>query len=793
MQRTQGTILISIYYLIGLLAFFSSQIPLLASILLIITIVILHKKLISSKLSIVLYFFFVVAIINCHFQIKDFDMLSKIAPQKAKIEGRIESIPTTNHSDKTKFYLNVNKINYSQANYNNLHSKTIVTLPGLRTELNNLEIGDKIEIEGKINLPRKAKNPSQFDYRSYLRNFDTHTVFYANENSQKIITKADTPYWKILQKINKTRNQIIKDHSQNIKSPNIELLGGIIFGDDAVNPPDYIKTSFINSGLLHILAASGMNVTLIFGIWFFISQKFRVHYRFSILSGIFLIIFYTAMTGFGPSILRASIMLIFILLGKLIDRDADNIALLFFVALLLLLYDPAMINLVGFQLSFVVTFGLLLTCPVLFDKIENKFLNIILSTCLVPLIAQLYAAPLQMFYFNTFSTYSILANIAIVPFLAIVSFLGFVSSIIAMITPISLYVCKISSVILNPLLSSLIFISDYFANLPYSLLTTTHPSIIQITLYYISIISVALFLKSEFKNKKLLITTGVALLLFIILLIPIKNNNCEIIFFDMGNADSALIKTPENKYILIDTGKAPYKSAASDARQVILKYFKDNGIKNLDALVLTHFDADHAGGSMDILPNIKVKNVYINNLKSDNNIYRKIISYLKNNKIDYEVPKENQLLIKEKNLSFINATRDEKKLNDENEESLITLLKYNNFNILFMGDAGTKSFLTLNNKYKNNIDILKVGHHGSENSINQKMLDDASVDVAIISTGENPYGHPDKKIINLLRKNNINIFRTDNSNATKAVISDRIELLSFNTKKRQFQKSLSTQ
>lgn len=789
MTKTQITILLSIYYILGLVGFFNNSIALIATILFTLTLILLKKEIISCKISIILYLVFMLGIANCHFQLKDYDKLSTLAPQNLTITARITSIPTTNFADKTKFYADVINVKYNGKTEKNINSKTIATIIDKKDKLKNLEIGDMVESSGYLSKPKTATNPSQFDYANYLKNYDTFSLFFSKDANWQIKKKADTPYWKFLQNINKTRNSIIEKHAVNIKSPNIELLGGIVFGDDAVNPPDDIKKSFINSGLLHILAASGMNVTLIFGIWFFISQKFRFHYKLSILTGILLIIFYTCMTGFGPSILRATIMLIFILLGKLINRDADTIALLFFVAFLMLLHDPALINNIGFQLSFTVTFGLLITCPILFDKIENKYLNIIASTCLVPLIAQVYAAPIQMFYFNTFSTYSIFANIAIIPFLTIVSFLGFISSILALIPVICIHICKFSDLILNPFLTALINISNFFSTLPNSLIHTSHPSITQIIIYFLLILNLTYILKNGIKNKKMIISSVSLLCLLIFLSLPIKNDKCEIIFFSMGNADSALIKTPENEYILIDTGKAPYKTKASNAEQIIVKYMKDNGIKKLDALVLTHFDADHSGGSIGIMKNMPVKKVYITNFYNKTKLTSDIFSYFKANKIPYEVPKGNEQIICEKDFKLINVANKVNSLDSENEHSLINLLTCNGFKILFMADAGTTAYNKLNNKDLKSIDVIKLGHHGGRNVINKKMINNLHPKTAIISTGKNNYGHPNDSTLEILKNSNVKIIRTDYNNAIKVSIEkNNLEISTYKTNLKRFTK-----
>lgn len=161
-------------------------------------------------------------------------------------------------------------------------------------------------------------NPSQFNYARFLQNHGAYSILYANPADCTKISKKLSPKWAFMQKLNNLRSRILKIHRQYLKSPNLEILGGIVFGDDAVAPPEHIKNSFINSGLLHILAASGMNVAFIFGFWFFFMSKFRVPYRITLISGIFLVILYTLMTGLGASVVRAALMLSFVLAGKLL-------------------------------------------------------------------------------------------------------------------------------------------------------------------------------------------------------------------------------------------------------------------------------------------------------------------------------------------------------------------------------------------------------------------------------------------------------------------------------------------
>ena len=790
MEKTQKTILISIYYVLGLAAFFSNQLTIFAVILLLITVLITEKKYISKVFSIVLYIVFTIAIINANLQVKDTDALETLAPQNMTLSGRIITIPTTNNPDKTKFQMEINSIKEEfETQTKPIKAKTLVTIEDSKENLSKLEIGNTITCEGKLALPKKASNPYQFDYRKYLKYSDIYTNFYVKNGNYKIENIKPNLYWRMLQKINQTRSQIVSKHAQNLKSPNIELLGGIVFGDDAVNPPDNIKTSFINSGLLHILAASGMNVTLIFGIWLFITRRVKLHYKLSIITGMLLILFYTCMTGFGPSILRATLMLIFILLGKLIDRDADSIALLFFVGLILLLYDPAMINSVGFQLSFLVTFGILYSCGLMSEKlnfIKNNFVNSAVSCCIVPIIAQIYAAPIQMFYFNTFATYSIFANILTIPLLSIVSFLGFISSILALLPKISGIICHFADYILNPFLTMIISISDFFAKAPASLLTVKHPEIAQLILFYGIVILFTKQIKTNFESKKLTILLSTATLLFALTFIPLPNKNLEITVFDMGNADSALIRTPDNHYILIDSGKLPYNKTSSPAEQIILRYLKNKGIKNLDVYVITHFDTDHAGGTIKLLNGIKAKEVYITDHYEPTKSAKMIIRYLKDKKLNVKTAKNGEIILKEDGLKVKNLVTT-RKIQEENANSIVNLLEYKNFKMLFAADACADTVDDFSQDEIKNLTIIKVGHHGGKGSINKKLLKTTTTKAAIISTGINPYGHPDETTTDILKDNNIKTYRTDYNNAIKIIVDNKqAKVETFVTDKKSF-------
>lgn len=747
----------ALVFMSGILSYFNDNAILCAGILTVIAILVILKNFLPLKYILFWICIFYLGFFNSYFRIHTTDGLVPEANQKAVLKGQAVSIPNSNDNLKTKFFFNVYEINNKKTS-----GKTLVTMTADDGDFSEFQIGDFYEMKGNLRTPFKAGNPSQFDYGKYLRNFDTFTVFYADKANCKPIEEKLTFKWKFLQNLNLLRNKIIGVHAQYLKSPNLEILGGIVFGDDAVAPPDYIKTSFVNSGLLHILAASGMNVAFIYGFWVFFMRRMRMPFKLTVATGMGIVLIYTFMTGLGASVIRAALMLLLILAGKLIDRDAHSVSLLALVAMLMLIYNPAFINDVGFQLSFIVTFGILTTANVIFAKFKDSNIpDWLTGAILIPIVAQIWVAPIQMFYFNTFSTYSVFANVFSMPFLSVISFGGFISSIIAIFTPFTDKICMVMDFVLNYILHILVFISNFFANMPHSLLTTTHPNILQIFIYYSIILLITLSLKTEFSKK--IITICLTLLVLLgFTLINIPSKDLQIITFDVQNADCFLIKTPQNKYFIIDTGRASYKGSKAQANSIIIKYLKDRGIKNIEGMIITHFDNDHSGGAVDIMKNLDVKKVYINSFKDKTMTSINIYKTLREKRISTNIPHNNKSIYSEKdfNLQTFIANAQE-----DNEKSIITLLSFKDFDMLFTGDAGISAFEQLKTEIPHEIEVLKVGHHGGPNVVNTSMLNHLNSQVSIISIGPNAFGHPNRGTLDILR--NTDIYRTDRHNSIK--------------------------
>ncbi len=761
-------------FILGVIAFYNGLEIQLAAFVTVAMITLLSCQLVPRKFAILAIIMFYLGFFNSSLRIKDFDDIALMAPAELTVSGQIVSIPE-DIGTTFKFFVKTDEPS----------GKILAWINDKQHRFEDLKIGTHITIKGNLRRPGVVSNPSQFDYARYLQNRKVYSIIYAQREDCEILDAKLSPKWVFIQKLNTLRTKILNVHRQNLKSPNIEILGGIVFGDDAVSPPEHVKSSFINSGLLHILAASGMNVAFIWGFWFFFMKRFRVGYKITLISGIILIILYTLMTGLGASVVRAALMLTFVLIGKLFDRDAHSVSLLSFVALLMLIYNPAYLNDIGFQMSFVATLGILTTGQTLHLRMQNiKLPEILKGDVTIPIVAQAWVAPTQMFYFNTFAPYAIFANIAIIPFLCVISFGGFVSSILAIFNPLTKYLCAGLDFIINMFISVVINISNFFSSIPHSLVTTPKPSVAGIIIYYTLLGIITLLIKIGL-HKKLLITGLCALILLGFTFIKIPNNNLEIIMFDVQNADCFLIKTPQNDYYIIDTGKFSYTSRIPQAGMIIGKYLKNNGIRKIKALIVTHFDNDHAGGAAYIVENFNVEKVYLSSNQQKTVTAAALFNALEYTKTPFEVIQNtDNLPTNDITIKFLRAN-----INDsDNESSLQTLLTYKDFDALFTGDAGTKAYEEIKTALpQQKIDLLKVGHHGAKNVTSPEMLEFLSPQIALISTGPNRFGHPSKSTLENLRQSNTKIFRTDYDHAVKITTDgNTIKTYTFNSKRRKF-------
>ncbi|MGB6606210.1 MAG: DNA internalization-related competence protein ComEC/Rec2 [Atribacterota bacterium] len=625
------------------------------------------------------------------------------------------------------------------------------------------EYGDVLKIKGKLEKPIGQKNYGEFDYELYLAR---EKIFaYLNIWQEKDIQKIGEDNSSFLVSFSLSARDKIKDiTTQTLPPPYNYLLVGMLLGEKSFIPAD-LKEVFTEAGIMHILAVSGLHVGIIAMALLFFLSMLRLPKKPKLLILISILIMYASITGFRPSVLRATIMFILLIGGKLINRSRNLNISLFFAAFLILLSNPLILYDAGFLLSFIVTFFIINLAPIL-QELFSKIVVWIKNPLAVSTAAWIGIFPLSAYFFTKVSMISIVSNIFIIPLTAIAVILGFVTFFIGMAS-ISLagVIASINYLVLN----LITLIAKSFSSLPFAFIYVAQPSIMVIILYYLTVFFIIeMFFKKilsqKIKKKAGLIVLSITLLI-IIVQVFYPTDNLKVNFINVGEGDCILIEAPNKINILIDGGGTP-QSDFDVGSKIVIPYLRRKGINEIDLLILTHPHLDHLEGLLPVLEELKVDMVLDSGLICDLSEYDKFISIIQAKGIPYHKAKAGDNIIFSNNLEIflLNPLYDIDfyEESDFNNASIVVKLFYKDADFLFTGDieeSAEKKLLVWQNILQS--DILKLGHHGSSTSTTLEFLDKVNPSIAVITVGKNNFGHPSQKIIERLEDKNIRMYRTD--------------------------------
>lgn len=680
-----------------------------------------------------------------------------------------------------------------QTQYNNKKIKLYIA-----TNKNiELEYGDRITFSGTYTKPEIQRNYKGFNYSEYLKQLKIYGTIKCSKI--KIINKKQAN--KIFQLSNKISTKIISNTKKTLDNETSSILLGLILGDKT-DIDEETQENFRDASMSHILAVSGMHIAyVVLGINL-IFKNLIGKKNTNILS-ILILIFYMFITNFSPSITRAGIMGIIMIFSKLIYRKNDIYTSISISLLLILIYNPFLIQNLGLQLSYVGVIGIVIFNKSILKffkniKVKNKvykykikpkiqkYLDKIEEIISVSISVQISILPIVLFNLNTFNSYFLISNLVLSFVIGPIVILGFSVIIINLINT---SIIEFISPIIQIGIKILIFISNV-GKLPFSKIYVATPSLFSIFMYYLFLIVLFYIYniysskkpnKTQIRVKNLIALIKIQLrqnrqkakgllviiifLSFVINLIP---QNLKINFIDVGQGDSSLIITPQNKTILIDGGG----SSSSDfdvGENTLIPYILDRGFTKLDIVVISHFDQDHVGSILTLLQELKVGKVYISKQTEKSENYEKFLKIVntKNIKV-YEVVAGNRIHI-EKNL-YIDILWPIKKqitTNILNNNAIVCNLHYKDFSILFTGDIeeiAEKEILQVYSQNKNLLkaDILKVAHHGSKTSSTSEFVNVVKPQIALVGVGKNnKFGHPNDGVLQRLNDLNCEIFRTD--------------------------------
>ena len=605
----------------------------------------------------------------------------------------------------------------------------------------SLKLGNKIKVTGELSRPSKNTVFHLFNYRNYLKSANIYWQMTAEDLT--LISKDEGLYF--------IKNCLL-DYISDFES--YKYLKAFILGiDDDIS--DEVYESYQINGISHLLAISGSQITILSIIFLFILNLFFKNKKFNYLIVIMFLLFYMFLTGFLPPIIRATWLFILLTIKKIINLKIKTIYLLLLISSFYLFYNPFIIMNIGFLFSFIICFYL-----ILFSDYIRKVKGYFTKTFIISLIAFFGSLPILIYNFHYLNFLSPFINLIFVP---LVSFIVYPFSLIVLLVPsLDHFLFTICTFMEN--------ISLYFNNFDQFIFTFKHINIYIIILYY-AFISLVIYKMSKRKYSCLLVFM---LILIFHTNINYLNNKGYLTMIDVGQGDCFLLALPHNKgNILIDTGgeisftKEPYDLSGN----VIIPYLRSEGIDKIDYLIITHGDFDHAGMASNIIDDFPVSNIFLNS-GANNDLEQEIIN--KANEKNIKIKNIHNYTLKIAEYKFdIMSLNDQ---DDENDDSLVIYTNIDGYKLLFMGDATniTEDYI-LNNYNINDIDLLKVGHHGSNTSSSKKFIKQTNPMYSIISVGaNNMYGHPNKEVLKNL--SNSAIYRSDIDGSVQFKFKNQLEI-----------------
>lgn len=649
-----------------------------------------------------------------------------------------------------------------------------------------IDIGDILQISGKYIRPNKMRNYGGYDEQKYLK-------------TKKIYGKLNISNLKVLEKekenlVMRLSNRICSKIEDNIDivfdKQGAQILKGVLLGDDS-GIDEEVKENFQDSSILHILAVSGMHINyLVLGsVAFF---KKIIGKRYSKIVTIIILIIYMFVSGFSPSVVRATIMGVLFIISSLVHRKNDIWTSLSISLFIIVIYNPYLIMNVGLQFTYFGTIGIVMFNKMFFEILDNKkrvkekckgkkyeklkkkakeFLSVILA-------AQITILPLNIYYFNSFNPYFIISNFFTSIIICPVIIFGFSFIFFSFIfMPVS----KLISLFVKMGICIIIFISE-MGNLPFSKIYLPTFRICYLIVYVLFIVifknlyfiynskqitttqkrirNIVSLLKYKMKINSMKLKTISTIFLIIIIIFTIVPKNLKIYFVDVGQGDCTFIVTPNNQTILIDGGGN--ESGSFDVgKNILIPYILDRGYTKIDYIIVSHFDSDHFQGCAKIMEELQVKTVIISKQVETSENYEKFKEIVKNKKIKVIVVGEGDRINIENDFYFDILWPKKSKVISENtlnNNSIVCKLNYKNFSVMFTGDIEDIAEKKILESYSGRLQIfdstiLKVGHHGSKTSSSQEFLNTVKPQIALIGVGENnKFGHPNSQVVERLEK-----------------------------------------
>jgi len=662
----------------------------------------------------------------------------------------------------------------------------------------HLSYGDRVRFSSiHLSRPRNFRNPGGFDYVRHLRERGIYvTGWTGKKDTAEVLERGGGN--RFLGRVFRVREGMEAYADKNMSPRNASLFKAMIFGKRGGLSPGDVDL-FQKTGIAHLMAVSGLHIGFVACASYFLLDwlGIRLFIRFlpglalggwsariAALASLFPVLFYAILVGDRVSSVRAAIMAGLFLGSIAIRKGHFHYHTLTTAALVILLWRPESLGDAGFHLSFCAVFFILFLLsqwlgpslanysPLTATRVQEfLFRHRRLSGyLLVTVAATIGTLPLIAWHFNRVSPYSVPVNWLAVPLATIIVtsglFLSFLSLFFSHLATVFAWIPEYS-------ILALIWVARGFSALPFSALRVVTPPPGLILGFYGAVIAMILLQKS-LKNVVMICLCVLALYL----LFPgdasrYRSGELSLTFLDVGQGDSAFLRFPNGKTMLIDGG-----SLFGDrdmGKWVVGPYLWDTGVRKVDYLVATHPDNDHIGGLLFILREFRVGSVLENGDLSRNKVMREIRRESRARGIPIKKLRAGDLVERDKvivqvlNPEGAPPASSELEHEKENDLSLVLRIACGRFSSLFTGDIESAAEARLSRSGRRlRSTILKVPHHGSRSSSTAGFINAVRPEVAVISVGaHNRFGHPDPGVLKRYQKAGARLLRTDRCGAVE--------------------------
>jgi len=577
-----------------------------------------------------------------------------------------------------------------------------------------------VRARGRLERPRAARNPGDFDQQNWLRGLGVGAVL----RDAEILSYRP---------LSGPRETLRRRLTSGLTPEAAALARALTLGERGALGED--RAAFQRAGLAHLLALSGLHIGFLVGFFLLLGIPLgRWRYGLTLL----LLLGYLALVGATPSLLRATIMAAVWLLARATGRgDVPAAALLALALAIHLLLAPYAVHSLSFWLSYLAVAGILTFTPP--RRPLPRPAAWVRDAVVASLGAQAAILPLLLSYFGWLPLLAPLANLVALPLAGLLVPLGFIKAVLPGFAFLA--------VPINHLAAALLALTRFFAEFPG--LSWGRLDLSGYALYYLALLPLALWRRGLVRARTALALTATA-----VLAACTPAPRPDVWFLDVGQGDAALVRLPGNVEILIDGG---HEWDAGRLRRILTAL----GADDLDLVVATHPDADHVGALPELLRTWPVGQLAVGPAGSGDPLEARLREAAAEAGVPLvEVWRGRSILIGGARLDFVHPPPSAS--GGDNDRSLAFYLTVGKHRLFFAGDAPAKYALRWP---PHAVEVLKLSHHGAASGTDETVLRRLRPREAWISVGRNDFGHPDAGVLELLREYGVRVHRSDREGA----------------------------